>query len=110
VRVTVKTQGVSTQDTALAALTSKWGKPVRAKRVPMRNAMGGRFDALEAIWKLPAGYEAELNGMVGGEIDAGSITLSSPRALEMDRLQAAERAAKSSVNPEPPRLRTSVSK
>jgi hypothetical protein len=94
VRVNVKTGGVSTQDAALVALTSKWGKPTRARRVPMQNAMGGRFNALEAVWKLPDGYQAELTGIVGGEIDAGSIVLSSPRALEIDRLRAVERAAK----------------
>jgi hypothetical protein len=93
VRVTVKTAGIAAQDGALEAMTAKWGKPTKVQRTPMQNGMGARFSVIYATWKLPAGYTAEVNGVIGGDTSEGSIVLSSPRALELDRLHAAARDA-----------------
>jgi hypothetical protein len=93
VRVTVKTAGIGAQADALDAMTAKWGKPAKVQRTPMQNSMGARFAVIYATWKLAGGYTAEVNGVIGGDPSEGSIVLSSPRALELDRLHAAARDA-----------------
>ncbi len=71
------TAGLSSQELVLAQLSEKFGKPTTLTSVTKRNAMGARFEVLEAQWRLPT-ITISLYGALD-TFDKGRVEICRPR-------------------------------
>ena len=52
-KVTLKTEGTAVQERLYGLLTSKYGAPTQSNVSQLQNAMGARYQGIEASWQLP---------------------------------------------------------
>jgi len=52
--IRMSTSGISSQETVLAELKAKFGRPTRSDRRRLQNLMGAQFVGLTATWRAPA--------------------------------------------------------
>jgi len=77
--IVVATAGASRQSQILQSLTARHGTPEHLTEVPVSNAVGGSFLAVQARWQLP-GMRVEFFGITGPHT-AGRIVIGTPEGV-----------------------------
>jgi hypothetical protein len=83
------TFGVRNATSVLDALTTKYGKPTDLTTSKVQNGYGASFDAITAVWLLPASSDPKLTvvfrSVCESTLDEGCVTIDTPKGIARRR-------------------------
>lgn len=87
------TGGIQVQDSVLAELVKKFGKPTSINGLPVGNFMGARFSQIEAFWSV-RGYSVSFIGSERTSLSAGQVQIFTKKYHETKSREEKEKEAK----------------